>query len=88
MRKIVLHSRVIINIYDSLKVFKKVEKQLPQLTALDLQYVSPELLKVRDLELAVPGECPQKIDVLFVLNLDYRDVPEWKGSHQDCKFRP
>jgi serine/threonine-protein kinase mTOR len=39
------------------KVFKKVEKQLPQLTTLDLQYVSPELLKARNLELAVPGTC-------------------------------
>ncbi|KAI0040710.1 atypical/PIKK/FRAP protein kinase [Auriscalpium vulgare] len=36
-------------------VFKKVEKQLPQLTTLDLQYVSPELLKARNLDLAVPG---------------------------------
>ncbi|KAL9713509.1 phosphatidylinositol kinase- protein kinase tor1 [Leucoagaricus gongylophorus] len=36
-------------------VFKRVEKQLPQLTTLDLQYVSPHLLKARDLELAVPG---------------------------------
>jgi FKBP12-rapamycin complex-associated protein len=32
-----------------------VEKQLPQLTTLDLQYVSPGLLKARNLELAVPG---------------------------------
>ena len=37
-------------------LFKKIEKQMPQLIALDLQYVSPELLKARDLELAVPGE--------------------------------
>ncbi|KAI0924480.1 hypothetical protein AcW2_005356 [Taiwanofungus camphoratus] len=36
-------------------VFKKIEKQLPQLTTLDLQYVSPDLLKARNLELAVPG---------------------------------
>ncbi|KZT10185.1 atypical/PIKK/FRAP protein kinase [Laetiporus sulphureus 93-53] len=36
-------------------VFKKIEKQLPQLTTLDLQFVSPELLKARSLELAVPG---------------------------------
>ncbi|KAF9240696.1 phosphatidylinositol 3-kinase [Melanogaster broomeanus] len=36
-------------------VFRKVEKQLPQLTTLDLQYVSPQLLKARDLELAMPG---------------------------------
>ncbi|KAI5120260.1 hypothetical protein M0805_004596 [Coniferiporia weirii] len=36
-------------------VFKKIEKQMPQLVTLDLQYVSPELLKARNLELAVPG---------------------------------
>ncbi|KAG8220979.1 hypothetical protein J3R82DRAFT_2485 [Butyriboletus roseoflavus] len=36
-------------------VFRKVEKQLPQLTTLDLQYVSPQLLKARNLELAMPG---------------------------------
>ncbi|KAI0653553.1 FAT-domain-containing protein, partial [Cubamyces menziesii] len=36
-------------------VFRRIEKQLPQLTTLDLQYVSPELLKAKDLELAVPG---------------------------------
>lgn len=29
---------------------------MPQLTTLDLQYVSPELLKARNLELAVPGD--------------------------------
>jgi phosphatidylinositol kinase/protein kinase (PI-3 family) len=39
-----------------LQVFKKVEKQLPQLTTLDLQYVSPQLLKARNLDLAVPGK--------------------------------
>ncbi len=37
-------------------MFKKIEKQLPQLTTLDLQYVSPELLKARNLDLAVPGQ--------------------------------
>ena len=37
------------------QVFKKIEKQLPHLTTLDLQYVSPELLKARNLDLAVPG---------------------------------
>lgn len=40
-------------------MFKKVESQLRQLTTLDLQFVSPELLKARDLELAVPGMTPQ-----------------------------
>ncbi|EPX74347.1 phosphatidylinositol kinase Tor2 [Schizosaccharomyces octosporus yFS286] len=37
------------------QVFKKIRKQLPQLTTLDLQYVSPKLLYVHDLDLAVPG---------------------------------
>lgn len=36
-------------------VFRRISKQLPQLTSLELQYVSPKLLKCRDLELAVPG---------------------------------
>ncbi|KAL5705931.1 non-specific serine/threonine protein kinase [Ranunculus cassubicifolius] len=36
-------------------VFRRIDKQLPSLTTLDLQSVSPELLKCRDLELAVPG---------------------------------
>ncbi len=38
------------------QVFKRIEKSLPQLTTLDLQYISPELLKARNLELAVPGK--------------------------------
>jgi phosphatidylinositol kinase/protein kinase (PI-3 family) len=37
------------------QVFKRIDKQLPQLTTLDLQYVSPSLLKARNLDLAVPG---------------------------------
>lgn len=36
-------------------VFRKINKQLPQMTMLELQYVSPQLLSARDLELAVPG---------------------------------
>ncbi|CAL9754588.1 unnamed protein product [Musa acuminata subsp. burmannicoides] len=36
-------------------VFRRIDKQLPSLTTLDLQSVSPELLKCHDLELAVPG---------------------------------
>eukprot|EP00455_Lapot_gusevi_P043451 TRINITY_DN5289_c0_g1_i3.p1 TRINITY_DN5289_c0_g1~~TRINITY_DN5289_c0_g1_i3.p1 ORF type:complete len:1031 (-),score=314.04 TRINITY_DN5289_c0_g1_i3:149-2875(-) len=35
--------------------FRRINKQLPQLTDLELQYVSPRLLNARDLELAVPG---------------------------------
>lgn len=36
-------------------VFKLINKQLPTLTTLELQYVSPRLLNARDLELCVPG---------------------------------
>ncbi|XP_062572359.1 serine/threonine-protein kinase mTOR-like [Saccostrea cucullata] len=37
-------------------VFRRISKQLPQLTSLELQYVSPKLLRCQDLELAVPGK--------------------------------
>uniref|UniRef100_A0A1D1Y0I7 Serine/threonine-protein kinase TOR n=2 Tax=Anthurium amnicola TaxID=1678845 RepID=A0A1D1Y0I7_9ARAE len=36
-------------------VFKRIDKQLPSLTTLDLQSVSPKLLSCQNLELAVPG---------------------------------
>jgi FKBP12-rapamycin complex-associated protein len=36
-------------------VFKRITKQLPQMTTLELNYVSPRLMNSRDLELAVPG---------------------------------
>ena len=36
-------------------VFKRISKQLPGLTSLELQAVSPALLAAKDLELAVPG---------------------------------
>ncbi|KAK7093536.1 serine/threonine-protein kinase mTOR-like isoform X2 [Littorina saxatilis] len=36
-------------------VFRRISKQLPQLTSLELQYVSPKLMACKDLELAVPG---------------------------------
>ncbi|KTF75638.1 hypothetical protein cypCar_00046572, partial [Cyprinus carpio] len=35
-------------------VFRRISKQLPQLTSLELQYVSPKLLMCHDLELALP----------------------------------
>ena len=36
-------------------VFKRINKQLPSLTTLELQYVAPALVKAQNLELAVPG---------------------------------
>ncbi|KAJ7171409.1 phosphatidylinositol 3-kinase [Mycena filopes] len=47
-------------------VFQKIDKQLPQLKALDLQYVSPQLLNVRDLDLAVPGTYQSGRDVIYI----------------------
>ncbi|KAE9399554.1 phosphatidylinositol 3-kinase [Gymnopus androsaceus JB14] len=47
-------------------VFKKIEKQLPQLTTLDLQYVSPVLLAIRNLKLAVPGTYQSGRDVVTI----------------------
>ena len=36
-------------------VFRKINKQLPQLTTIDLEQASPKLRLAKDLELAVPG---------------------------------
>eukprot|EP00095_Tigriopus_kingsejongensis_P005635 maker-scaffold420_size176246-snap-gene-0.24 protein:Tk05635 transcript:maker-scaffold420_size176246-snap-gene-0.24-mRNA-1 annotation:"target of rapamycin" len=36
-------------------VFRRISRQLPKLTQLELQHVSPQLLQCRNLELAVPG---------------------------------
>ncbi|KAG0181763.1 phosphatidylinositol kinase- protein kinase tor1 [Apophysomyces sp. BC1034] len=37
------------------QVFRRITRQLPQLTSLELQYISPRLLEARNLELCVPG---------------------------------
>ncbi|KAI7861526.1 armadillo-type protein [Spinellus fusiger] len=37
------------------QVFRRISRQLPQLTSLELQYISPRLLEARHLELCVPG---------------------------------
>lgn len=36
-------------------VFRRISRHIPQLTTLELQFVSPKLLLCRDMELAVPG---------------------------------
>ena len=40
--------------------------QLPKLTQLELQYVSPKLLMCRDLELAVPGSYVPNREVIRI----------------------
>ncbi|KAI5754208.1 hypothetical protein M8J77_006768 [Diaphorina citri] len=47
-------------------VFRRISRQLPQLTSLELQYVSPKLLACRDLELAVPGSYIPGKDVVRI----------------------
>ncbi|KAM0276168.1 hypothetical protein ACHAQH_007020 [Verticillium albo-atrum] len=37
------------------QVFRRISRQLPQLTSLELPYCSPKLLSAKDLDLAVPG---------------------------------
>ena len=37
------------------QIFQRLNRQLKMLNVIELQYVSPKLLAVRDLELAVPG---------------------------------
>lgn len=38
-----------------IQVFRSISQKLPHITKVELQHVSPKLLAVRDLELAVPG---------------------------------
>ncbi|KAJ3083065.1 phosphatidylinositol kinase- protein kinase tor1 [Rhizoclosmatium hyalinum] len=53
MDKMRIHSGVLVD--QVLLVFRRINKQLPHLTTLELQYVSPKLLAAKNLELAVPG---------------------------------
>ncbi|KAH3893902.1 hypothetical protein DPMN_018054 [Dreissena polymorpha] len=47
-------------------VFRRISKQLPQLTSLELQYVSQKLLRCQDLELAVPGTYDPKQPIIKI----------------------
>jgi len=49
-------------------VFRKINKQLPQLTTLEFQYVSPKLLQANNLELAVPGTYKSGEPVVMIAN--------------------
>jgi len=51
-------------------VFRRISRQLPQLTNLELQYVSPKLLISRDLELAVPGSYVPGQPVVKIARID------------------
>ncbi|KAG5456220.1 MAG: Rapamycin binding domain-containing protein, partial [Olpidium bornovanus] len=48
-------SRDVNDLNQAWDLYYMIRKQLPQLTTLEFQYVSPKLLAAKDLELAVPG---------------------------------
>lgn len=50
-------------------VFRRISRQLPQLTSLELQYVSPKLLACKDLELAVPGSYMPGTELISIANI-------------------
>lgn len=50
-------------------VFRRISKQLPQLTTLELQYVSPRLLACKDLVLAIPGSYEPNSPIIHIKNV-------------------
>lgn len=51
-------------------VFRKISRQLPQLSSLDLKYVSPRLKDCSNLELAVPGTYQSGRPVIRIMSFD------------------
>lgn len=52
------------------QVFRKIARQLPSLMTLELQYVSPKLKAVQDLELAAPGTYHVNKKVVRIVSFD------------------
>lgn len=76
-------------------VFRKISRQLPQLTSLELQYVSPKLLACKDLELAVPGSYTPGQELiriksihqnLQVNNLPFKHKERQKNNDNNSSF--
>ncbi|KAJ5242888.1 uncharacterized protein N7469_001215 [Penicillium citrinum] len=51
-------------------VFRKISRQLPQLSILDLKYVSPRLKDCSDLDLAVPGTYQSGRPIIRIMSFD------------------
>ncbi|EYE96697.1 phosphatidylinositol 3-kinase tor2 [Aspergillus ruber CBS 135680] len=51
-------------------VFRKISRQLPQLSTLDLKYVSPKLKDCSNLDLAVPGTYQSGRPIIRIISLD------------------
>ncbi|KAH8649050.1 armadillo-type protein [Xylariales sp. PMI_506] len=52
------------------QVFRRIGRQLPQMTSLELAYCSPKLLHSRDLDLAVPGTYKSDQSVVRIVAFD------------------
>ena len=57
-------------------LFRKIEKQMPQLVASDLQYVSSGVLRARNLDLAFPGRNNLISAPNHTADFYNRDLPE------------
>ena len=52
------------------QVFRRISRQLPQMTSLDLTYCSPKLLASKDLDLAIPGTYKSGQPVVRISSFD------------------
>ncbi|KAH6692211.1 phosphatidylinositol 3-kinase tor2 [Plectosphaerella plurivora] len=52
------------------QVFRRISRQLPQLTSLELPYCSPKLLAAKDLDLAVPGTYASGQPIIRIMDFD------------------
>lgn len=52
------------------QVFRRISRQLPQVTSLELTYCSPKLLNSKDLDLAVPGTYKSGQPVVRIMSFD------------------
>lgn len=52
------------------QVFRRITRQLPQVTSLELTYCSPKLLSSKDLDLAVPGTYKSGQPVIRIMSFD------------------
>ncbi|ORY61495.1 phosphatidylinositol 3-kinase-like protein [Pseudomassariella vexata] len=52
------------------QVFRRIGRQLPQMTSLELAYCSPKLLAAKDLDLAVPGTYHSGMPVVRILSFE------------------
>lgn len=52
------------------QVYRRIYRQLPQMTSLELTYCSPKLLEARDLDLAVPGTYKSGAPIVRIMSFD------------------